>query len=721
MKTVMRINISRLIPIVIAANISLGIEAHSLSPDSVLQSNDSTQTRMLNEIVVSADLHRRRGNEDIIVITKQMCEGTSNTGELLGKLAGVFYNPMSTQLQVMGSSNILLLVDGVTKNADFLKRLNPDRFGKVSITYMPTGMYAGYDAVINLQTKPLYVGYQGVVLSETVVSPNGNNGPGKDLRKSRTAGQFTYTREKINFDFVTDYTFEQQGNSDYFKQSYPLNGITETTLEFAGKRPNKNTRLSSYTSDLSIDYEIARNHSLSGRVSFSPSSHREIYDYILRRDFTTINRSDTVSQTHLYDVGGRRDLFGGLWYRGALKKWGLNAHLTYTDISYRLSNDIYRSLNYSYSDNRDVASQYFSGAVEAKRYSNDSRWLLSLSDNFIVSNYNERRAETLNPLSDSHDFRNTVTADVQFVGSRTLSIGGNVGFSVFRNSYSGDTDIHVTPKGGLQAMWNPSNKLAMRLNYTVGTQYPPLSSLQNYGQFTDSLIYTTGNPALRPGVNHEVVLSSTFLNSLTLEGRYTHNANSIFRYYEPKEGVVPSGANTYFTENSPVNGTYNIWSVNLTYTKQFGKRWMASATGKIVGNKASYGMFSNSKVLPEYSWFILYQIPERSWQFYLSGSMQSYSMITSQIKQWSLDDGMAISVSKTMLQNRLQIVGMWYLPVHLSDGRWHGGLTSESYITSYWANNQFRKNNLCQLSIVYMFNKGNNVRKYNRASESIQL
>ena len=289
------------------------------------------------------------------------------------------------------------------------------------------------------------------------------------------------------------------------------------------------------------------------------------------------------------------------------------------------------------------------------------------------------------------------------------------------NTYSGGTDIHVTPKGGLQAMWNPSNKVATRLNYTVGTQYPPLSSLQNYGQFTDSLIYTTSNPSLRPGVNHEVVLSSTFLNSLTLEGRYTHNANSIFRYYEPKEGVVPSRANTYFTENSPVNGTYNIWSVNLTYTKQFGKRWMASATGKIVGNRASYGSFSNSKVLPEYSWFILYQIPERSWQFYLSGSMQSYSMITPQIKQWSLDDGMAVSVSKTMLQNRLQIVGMWYIPVHFSDGRWHGGLTSESYVTSYWANNQFRKNNLCQLSIVYMFNKGNNVRKYNRSSESIQL
>ena len=76
---------------------------------------DTLKSKQLDEVVVSAKLLERKGNEDIITVTKSMREGTKNVGELLGRVTGVFYNPLTTDLQYLGSKNILILVDGVEK------------------------------------------------------------------------------------------------------------------------------------------------------------------------------------------------------------------------------------------------------------------------------------------------------------------------------------------------------------------------------------------------------------------------------------------------------------------------------------------------------------------------------------------------------------------------------------------------------------------------------
>lgn len=687
---------------------------NSNTPDSIICDT-------LQEVIVSAELLKRRGNEDIITVTKSMRDGTKNTGELLGRISGVFYNPMTTDLQYMGSKNILVLVDGVEKNPDYIKRLNPERFDRIKVINMPTGIYAGYDAVIDLHTKPLYVGHEGVILSETVLATNNRNGVGKDFRKSRTAGQFTYTREKLNIDFITDYTFEQQGVSDYFERVYPLNDLTESTLEYKENRPNKNNRISRYFADLAIDYDFNEYHSLSAKISIAPSSNKENYNYLFKRSFANLNLTDTVSETRTSNISGRLDVLAGLWYRGSISAWKLNAYVTYNHIGYKWYNAVLRNSGYKNINNRNVLSKYFTGGVETNRYSNNQKWIFSLSDNFILSDYSENRLETGNRLSNSTDFRNTFNGSVQFQGNKKFSMGVNAGLSIFRNSYNGKSDTHITPKAGIQMMWFPSKNVLLRLNYAMTTQYPPLSLLQNYGQFTDSLMYTAGNPQLRPSLNHEVSLSATLFRNFTVEGRFTHSSNSIFEYYTSEVGEIPSGLYTYFTKSEAVNGTKNSWSINLTYAKLFGKHWQVSFTGKVIGHSAKYNNVHSSKILPEYSWYVLYQIMNGSWQFYLSGYMQSYSLITPQSNQWSLDDAVALSISKTFFKNKLQILGMWYLPIHFSDGKWHGGVNSKSFKTHYWADNQFRKNNMFQISIIYKFNGGQSVKKYNRSSGTVEI
>ncbi len=691
------------------------------STRSVTNEPDTLASKRLDEIVVTAELLKRQGNEDIITVTKAMREGTRNAGELLGRINGMFYNPLSTDLQYMGSKNILILVDGVEKGAGYIKRLRPERFDKITITNMPTGIYASYDAVIDLHTRPLYTGYEGVVLTEAVIVPGDRNGDGDNLRKSRNEGQFTYTREKFNIDVSAGYTFNQQGLSDYFDKEYPLNGLKETTLETSDKSPDKYIRSNRYSAEVAADYDINRRHSISAKISLAPSSDHDRYDYRIKRDFTDLNITDIVSESQNSDIRDRLDVLAGLWYRGRVSGWRLNSNLTYTNIGYNRCNATGRSSGYHNTDNRKVSSQYFTGGLEAKRQSNNQKWIFTLSDDFILSNFKEDRAETGNRLSESNDFRNTFNASADYQVNNKLSLGFNAGFSVFRNSYNTASDTHFTPKAGFQAMWIPSDNVFMRLNYSASTRYPALSGLQDYGQFTDSLMYSSGNPELKPSLIHDISLTATFLKSISIEGRYTHTSDGVFSHFSPAFGMIPSGATTYYTMSLPVNGTKDRWSVNLTYSKAFGPHWQLSLTGTLVGERAKYGDDVTSKVLPQYDWYVLYQTMKGSLQFYLSGAMIQTTYITPQSDIRDCVDVYALSVSKFLFNNRLQILGMWYIPIHLTEGGAHGGITSPSYSTRYWADNNFRFNNMFQISIQYRFNGGKSVKKYNRNSETVDI
>lgn len=421
------------------------------------------------------------------------------------------------------------------------------------------------------------------------------------------------------------------------------------------------------------------------------------------------------------DIRDRLDVLAGLWYRGKGPGWRLNANLTYTNIGYKRCNSTDRSSGYQITDNRNISSRYFTGGLEAKRQSDNQKWIFTLSDDFILSSFKEDRTETGNRLSDSNDFRNTFNASADYQINNKLSLGFNAGSSVFRNSYNTASDTHFTPKAGFQATWIPSDNVFIRLNYATSTRYPALSRMQDYGQFTDSLTYTSGNPGLKPSLIHDISLTATFLKSISIEGRYTHTSDCVFSYFVPAYGVIPSGASTFYTRNGSVNGTSDRWSVNLTYSKAFGQHWQISLTGTLIGERAKYGDDASSKVLPQYDWYVLYQTMKGSLQFYLSGYMEQKAYISPQSCLWNSTDLYALSVSKFLFNNRLQLLGMWYIPLHLTDGGAHGGITSPSYSTRYWADNNFRVNNMFQISVLYRFNGGKSVKKYNRDSETVDI
>ena len=696
--------------------------AESNSGDSIRVSDpDSVAGVTLNEVSVTTDLVNHKIDQDVVIITKKMREGTKNTGELLGRIAGSFYNPFTTEITYQGSKNILLLVDGVEKDAAFIKNLRPDRFAKIKITHQPDGMYAEYDVVIDLETRPTYTGYEGLVETTAELSPGGRKRNDALLMASDNNVSLTYTREKMNIDFTGSYRFIDQGTDELFEKSYPLNGLTETTIKNPDGSPNKRTRVNRYNADMALDYDFSKNHSVSARVSVTPSSTRESFDYMLRREFSDSGHEELIHETQTSDTRGRIDLLAGVWYRGKISGWELNARMTYNLSDYKSYSDIFRSTGYHIDNDRDIKVEYVNGAVETGRLSSNKKWRFSLSENIIAVSYRQDRIGSGIRLSHSRDIRNRINASLQFVGNPTLSAGVNAGFTVVSNRFDGESATHVAPRLGARMMWTPSGNFTMRLNYTMDARYASLSNLQDYGQFTDSLIYTGGNPRLKPSLDHTVTLSTTLFGSLSAQAGYTRGSNYVDHFYRPAYGIIPSGAETYYTVSTPVNATRDEWNLVLTYSRPLGSHWFVAAVGGIKGYHARYKNFSSNRILPEYMWYVMYYTMNGTLQFVYLNNLLSIQAVTPQINQWQSMSNNMVSVTKTFFGGKLELMGQFSIPVTFRSGRWHGGLTSESYKVYFWGDNEVRARYNMGLMVRYRFNGGKSVKKYDRANSTVEI
>lgn len=49
----------------------------------------------------------------------------------------MFYNPLDRELKYLGSARVMLLIDGIEKDASYIKLLNPKRIARVSIDNHP--------------------------------------------------------------------------------------------------------------------------------------------------------------------------------------------------------------------------------------------------------------------------------------------------------------------------------------------------------------------------------------------------------------------------------------------------------------------------------------------------------------------------------------------------------------------------------------------------------
>ena len=359
------------------------------------------------------------------------------------------------------------------------------------------------------------------------------------------------------------------------------------------------------------------------------------------------------------------------------------------------------------------------GGVDASKWLN-SKFSLSLSDYATWIGYKESELSSGRKLSLSNDFRNRFMVSIQFFPSKKWSAGADLGINVSRTGANGEYKSHVTPRFGINGMWT-SSKVMFRLNYTATTRNVALSQEQDYGSFTDSLIYHCGNPLLSPSLAHNVNAMVNILRVLTISGRFTRTHNAIFDIVESGNGMRPDGIVGNYASFQYQNGNSTIWKGNISYNQTFKKSWTISVTASIMKERASFGSYSSSKTLPEYDWYVMYNNSKAALQAYLSSSLHTTLFVTPQQLSWGQYDGYSLSLVKFLFSYKLQLMAMWRMPFHFIKEPTKSELTSPAYVLHTTYDTYRRSENQLTFTVVWRFQGGKKTRKYNRQEESVDL
>lgn len=672
----------------------------------------------LSEVTVSASNVKQHGNVMTYTITKQMRKNVNSAGELLGRLTGLYYDPATLAVKYMGSANVVILVDSLERDASYIKQLNPNRFDRIDVVNMPSGRYAGCDAVINFHTKPLYQGYDVNLGERVTLKPGGRNGRGKDLNASGTWAYATYTREKWNFVGVLYYTFSQTGTTNYGFREYPRNGYRETFLVTDRKKATGYTRQNTLPMAFAADYTFNKNHSVSLQWDVTPSGINSTDDYTVLAEHLNTGSSEKIS---VYGGDKYKDMLENklsAYYRGNINGWSLNATATMNFANFDRLYNRTMSGRFTLTDNRKFKNRYFWGGFDLSKTFRKVQ--LSLSDYLTAASFKQRHYEDNTPITSTHSVSNRVSVTAQYFPSRNLAIGGEIGFEVYHNSQNEKNADKTTPRLGLWWNYSPCSNIFMNFNYIASSNNPTSTELADYGTFTDSLVYRTGNPELKPAVTHQLFYSVTFLRMITLRASYSHTSDRTFPIVGIAEGPLANGIVAPYARFSYFNGNYNHWSVFAMFQKYFKKNWNADISLRYLGYSARYRNHKISKNLPKGSASIGYVSDDGNFRAQFNMEYSNQLSVGPQSYSKTVKDTYSLFLQKLFFNKQLQISMLYSLPVHFLKGESDTWLNSDALVEHTWRDDNYANNNWMQFTVVYTLRGGDKVRKYARPTIKVE-
>ena len=94
-------------------------------------------------------------DKEVELVTAKMRTGAANTSDVLDRIKGLSYDRYNNSIKVDGDDNVIILVNGLEKNQEYIKNLSPDRIKEVEVIRNPSGRYAleGYSAIINVRNN----------------------------------------------------------------------------------------------------------------------------------------------------------------------------------------------------------------------------------------------------------------------------------------------------------------------------------------------------------------------------------------------------------------------------------------------------------------------------------------------------------------------------------------------------------------------------------------
>ena len=530
--------------------------------------------QILDEMNAEASSRIDYLDRDVQIITDQHKEGTMATKDVLDRLPGISYDEYTGQLSVDNDANIMILVNGVEKSAEYVQNLDPERLLRVETIRDPGGRYGleGYAAIINVILRDDYKGTEVYVEEMQLVDivPERST---LDLLIGSLGLTYNYTKNKLNlyvgaraerknFKLFTD------GITNYDDGYHVLESpISE----------DPNTNILEYGANyiVGFDYRLNPKHSISfeGNVSalpFRTSNNRfenwtEIYSgdsLVSDFAFTTKTNSQTL------------DTYGSVFYIGEFNERNrLNANFTYSyyqDEYFMLTSQVGDyDRDESGTNNRQYTRLYveydhdFSAKVSGQLgYGNTWR---ELNNDFSVTQTDVASGVEQQFSSDffQGDVRHKLYTNVSWNMSKRwgLRIGAAAENSSPRTQGQQLNYLIYQPMFDLRFVAN--GKLNMILKYRTSNDYPSLSQINPFTSLMNPRMTSTGNPFLRPYTVHRFSLRVNAWQGLLSLEPYAHYSNNTI------VNIGELGVDNIFNFRYENAALYQRNGVKLNFSKYF--------------------------------------------------------------------------------------------------------------------------------------------------------
>lgn len=627
-----------------------GINAQA---QKVIPNDTSIVETELNETSVVAKKVHHNSDRDTYLITTSDVSQFKNPLQLIGHLPGMHYDMRNENVSINNSTSLAWQVNGIDKSKEQVLTIPTAAIQRVEIIHTPEGRYAsqGIKYVVNICMKENYKGLDVDLSNFLIVSPNGHNGDNAvATEQPRLALQFLKGKWNVN----AGYSFGD------FHWNYPLeyekwlsDGSRIYSSASSPHHPNEQNKNRAHAGRFGVDFTPNDKHSLSFNASLTHDAKQQTTDYTLIK---SKNESAVRLAEHNYSTDYANDLRTSLAYRGNLSaQWELNASVNYNRVwsnrtfFYQWGNGLPQQ--FQYAQTKDYALQQMAATYTAPRH-----WKLDFGISNTFNRYGTNNRLEKAPHTDwQNSYRGNVYAYVSKTWKDCVTMRLGLGASYVR--FEGMSKAMIEPN--LSLNYHPQSKFALQIDYKIRPQYPRQYQLTPMMHAIDSVLIQQGNPSLRPLTqNHELNVTATLWDNLTLTSFVSYNANDIQEYYQPlqdRQSIGSSFANAKLFQSLSA----------ISYTLPFSQFLMWSNTVRA----NYYKVKSRNMSRHEFSWGLTSELTyfNPKWQaaFQLS---YNRGLVRAPRLQGYFETGQdfwQIAVQKSAFNNRLGIQFIYLPPLHL--------------------------------------------------------
>lgn len=658
--------------------------------------------QMLKEASIKTNSRSTEIDRDVRVVTPELREGAFSAKYVLNKLNGVHYDEFNNSIKVDNDDRVIILVDGIEKDQEYIKNLDPERLKKIEVIRDPAGRYGleGYSAVINIILNRNYMGVELFLQDRALTDPDALKFDYFLVQHNPTA-TLTYTYNKFSVYGKAGSTLASYNMDSYEEKEYE-SGITVEKVPSLDD--DASIRVGQLRNDFTLgaDYFINPRHTLSyeGRIMVSPDKGNQV------NVFQTINTFQdgmliNSDMTNVNIWSNSLNTYNSVFYEGKLDERNtLKSNIVYSDFTSSQSIlTIGDAASYDYGQEGSNRKQNLNYYVEYDHtFGDQSSLMLGYGMTFEALNSDFDSDLEQNNFNTSEDRNKLYGYYSREIGKKFSLRLGAAGETSSRKYEGGSQNYFIfLPHADLKYDFSSNSNIKFKVR--ADGKYPTINQTNPYTTFVDFESVQAGNPSLMPEVTYQFSSQLTLFQAFTLEPYYEYSKNLIIT-----TGLLrPDNIFEYGFYNA---GLYDKYGLKSNLSIPFGRSVFFQYGIDLYNSSVEFGEYNNTVKDWAMSGQLIYFHQKSKTVAGAIYQKNNNKQILAQGYRNQNIDFWSILVRRPFMNEKLTVMAMYFLPISWGvNSDQVNFIETETYSEKETTSMNFFKNML-MFEISYRFNKG---------------